>query len=1003
MNDSSGGIAHRPGDATRTDSWDAGGAAAPVETLPTRIGAYRIQRLLGRGGMGAVYEAEQDRPRRRVALKVMRPRLDADPARLLRRFEFESEVLGRLQHPGIAQIFEAGTLGDDAVRQPFFAMEFVEGERLTAYCDGRRLGVRERLALIADVCDAVQHAHGKGVIHRDLKPDNILVTTQGRTKILDFGVARATDSDLALTRDESGVGSLVGTLPYMSPEQVTGRSADIDTRADVYSLGVVAYELLAGRRPHALEGKPLPDAIRTICEGEPTPLSSVDRVLRGDVETIVAKALEKERDDRYQTAAGLAADIRRYLNDEPISARPRSTWYQARKFAARNKALVGGIAASFVFLVAGIIGVSIALVRAQEAEARQGIEAQRAAGERERAERAQALAESEQARAARNAAQERASNRFMQQMLSFAAPEFSGRRDPTMRQMLDDAAARVERGTLADQPAVETSVRTTIGSAFRLLGEFDKAQAQLERAVEISRTLEGGRTADTGRAVSNLGMVYEDIGRFEDAESLLAESVELLRASAAGNENDLASAIVNYGALRMKKSRLSEAEALFREALAIYQSFSEPGSNDVATALNNLANLEHHKGNLEEAERLFKESLVEEERANSPESLNVGRTLANLGAIYSTLGRLPEAADALDRSRLIMANLLGAEHPEFANVLINLSAVLQSLGRYAEARTHAEEALRLEEKRGEHPDLGLILNNLGVICQETGDLDQADAYYHRALELRRRLLGDHPHVASTLNNLGRLHQARRSFSDAEPLFREALEIRRRTLGEDHYLTAQSLNNLGMLLDDLGQPAEAERLLRQAYEIRVHALGPDHPEVANSLINLGGMVERKGGYDEAEKMYRGAGVIMRAVYGARSREYAITLDQLAGVLEEMQRYADAEPLLRRAIDIREKVFSPDHWLVAVLRGRLGVVLGHLERWSEAESMLTEARDALLASPAARPSAITGVLRGGIDFYTGWHAADPAGGHDVRLQDWTARLAQWRATTRPSSPD
>jgi transcriptional regulator with AAA-type ATPase domain len=330
----------------------------------TVIGRYRILRLVGEGGMGAVYEAEQDHLRRTVALKIIKPGL-ASPE-LLRRFEQESQALGRLQHPGIARIYDAGTADTGFGPQPYFAMELIRGCTLGDYVRERNLNVPEKLELVAKVADAVHHAHQRGLIHRDLKPANILVDDTGQPKVLDFGVARVTDRGAPSTV-QTDVGQIVGTLAYISPEQVLGDPLEIDTRSDVYALGVMLYELLAGRQPYNI-GTMLHEAIQVIREEDPVRLSVVDRSYRGDIEIIAAKALEKDKGRRYASAAELASDIRRYLKDEPIVARPPSTSYQLQKFARRHKAMVLGIAAVFAVLIAGVVVSTWEASRARRAE-----------------------------------------------------------------------------------------------------------------------------------------------------------------------------------------------------------------------------------------------------------------------------------------------------------------------------------------------------------------------------------------------------------------------------------------------------------------------------------------------------------------------------------------------------------------------------------------------------------------------------------------------------------
>ncbi|MCX5663059.1 MAG: protein kinase [Planctomycetota bacterium] len=406
--------------------------------MPEQVGAYRIIRLLGVGGMGEVYEAEQARPKRIVALKVVKAGMVSQES--LRRFEMEAEVLGRLRHPGVAQVFEAGTAETAAGTQPYFAMELIRGQPLIQYADAHGLDLHQRMALLVRICEAVHYAHQQGIIHRDLKPSNILVDDAGQPKILDFGIAKATDSDVQAMTLQTDLGQIIGTLEYMSPEQAAGDPKQVDTRTDVYALGVIAYELLSGKLPLELKGRMLVEAVRAIQQDEPGRLSSLNRKLRGDLETIVGKALEKEKTRRYQSANELASDLKRYLGNEPIAARPPGTWYQARKFVQRNKLLAGATLVVFVVLVLGVIATSWQAVRATNAQrlaVQQKSEAD-AARQAEAAQRALAEAAAEQSKKAERMAELRAAEGLVLRADALVESGRYGAAGPLYRQARDE-------------------------------------------------------------------------------------------------------------------------------------------------------------------------------------------------------------------------------------------------------------------------------------------------------------------------------------------------------------------------------------------------------------------------------------------------------------------------------------------------------------------------------------------------------------------------------------
>ncbi len=816
--------------------------SAPAEGA--RCGPYRLLRLVGRGGMGAVYEAEQDNPRRAVALKVINTGF-ASPE-LMRRFEQESHTLGRLHHPGIAQIYEAGTADTGFGTQPYFAMEFIRGETLKEYCDSHQLHTRQRLELMALVSEAVHHAHQRGIIHRDLKPGNILVDETGQPKILDFGVARVTDSDTLVTR-QTDAGQLIGTLAYMSPEQVSADPLELDVRSDVYALGVILYELLASRLPYNTQGK-LHEVVRAIREDEPATLGTISRGYRGDVEIIVAKALEKDKARRYASAADLAADIRRYLQDEPVIARRPSAVYQIRKFARRHKALVAGVAAVFVVLVAGAIASAWQAARALRAEqaalrgmGRATAAEQTAARERDRAVDAgrQATEERNRAHAAearsleeRNrvvqekqradteAATAQAINQFLQDDLLAQAgagaqtgPNTRPDPDLKVRTALDRAAARIG-GRFKNRPAVEASLRFTIGKTYLDLGLFAEAQRQLEPAYELIRRALGEEHPYTLDTMNELAGIYQAQGKF------------------------------------------AEAEPLFVKSLDIRRRVSGEGHTDTLANMNNLALIYSQEGKYALAEPLQIKVLEARRRMSGPEHPGTLINMVNLALTYMSQGKYAQAEPLHTTVVETRIRVLGRENPSTLNSMRNLAALYYYEGRYEQAR--------------------------GILTT--------------VLEAQRRVRGDeHPETLFTLNSLGRVYDAQGEYALAEPLYIKALEIGRRVLGEENPDTLIPMNNLANLYRRQRKDSEAEELYLKVLESRRRVLGPAHPDTASTAIGLGLLWLDQRKYKQAEPLLREVlSTYEKARPDAWSRFHSQSL--LGATLAGQMKYSDAEPLV-----------------------------------------------------------------------------------------------------------
>ena len=869
---------------------------------PRRIGPYTLTGVLGTGGMGVVYRAEQVEPlRRTVALKLVRRGLDTD--RLVARFEAERLALARMSHSGIARVLDAGTSEDG---RPYFVMELVEGQPLTDFCDAQRLDVAARLALFVSACRAVQHAHQKGIVHRDLKPSNILVTTgEGAPtpKVIDFGIAKAiadVDAETALLTRE---GSLVGTPDYMSPEQAGVIESDVDTRTDVYALGVVLYELLAGRRPHrfssgtrdevqrvlrhggtarpsALAGE-RPTAAATTVTADPrtsadraaarqTTPDRLQRILSGDLDTIVLKAMAYEPARRYASVDQLAEDVERYLMGRPVLARPDSWVYRTRKFVARHRLAVAASGVAAAALVA------FSVVTA--------LQAARVARERDRAE---------------------AVNQFLVGMFEEAAPDRALGDRLTAVQLVERGAATLQT-ELRDQPDVRATLLLT------------------------------------------LSRVHGALGRWTEAEQMAADAVALREGGEAGS---LADALVTYGHASRMAGHLPDAEAALRRALALRGGASGRPTAPVAQVLHTLAFVLLDLGRDRDAEDMFREALRLRRAAEVPPAIMADSLLA-LGDALRSQSRYRDAETSYREALALRRATLSPNHPRVITTERRLAQILNFLDRNEDAETLFRGALaRADTVLGpDHPDTEGIVNDLASLLHDRGKLDQAEPLYLRAAATSRQH-GDSMAQAQQLNNLATLYEDQGRFGEALTLYRESLAMRQRARGPRHPAVATALNNLGRLAASQGELAEGERLLREALSIRLESNGADHLLTARTRNNIGRVLRMRGATGPSLDELTQALAIQTARLPVTHPHVLQTRLERARTLAARGALAEAEADARIVLDARMAAPDAQPWERAEARMVLAQTLP-ASRAREARRLLAEARPVLVAAGEAR---------------------------------------------------
>ena len=836
-----------------------------------KIGRYKLLQQIGEGGCGVVYMAEQEEPvRRRVALKVIK--LGMDTKSVIARFEAERQALALMDHPNIAKVLEAGAT---ETGRPYFVMELVRGVKITEFCDENKLSTEERLKLFILVCQAIQHAHQKGVIHRDIKPSNILVTVNDGVpvpKVIDFGIAKATQGRLTNHTLFTAFEQFIGTPAYMSPEQAVMTSLDIDTRSDIYSLGVLLYELLTGVTPFdqkELLAAGLDAMRRTIREVEPVkpstrltqallaadvsplkpqgrsdrPVSADSRRLlqevRGDLDWIVMKCLEKDRARRYETANGVAADIQRHLDNQPVVARPPSRLYEFQKTFQRHKFGFAAAAALIMVLGLGVLASTWQALRATRAEREQT--------------RLRQQSETETAKAT-------AISEFLKQMLSSANPYALKGSEYTVRQLLDDFSAGLAN-QLQDQPEVEAAVRATIGSAYYRLGVADKAQAQHERALTLRRRIFGDRSEEVAESLVDLTWTFFEQGPFEPGqyakgEPHVREALEIYRKRGTGGQPVIA-ALWALQKLLSSQARFAEVDAVTQEALVI--AGKSPGVEfpELGSMIQGLAEVKIGQAKYAEAESLALEAIAMQRRLRGAEHPETAWALFDLGLALRGQQKLTEAEAVLREALQIFSKEYSPAHKSVEHTMYRLKDVLKAKGDSAAIETlHREVLAEQRAKLGsEHPDVADALHELGDVLRDSAQWTEAEAAFRDAVAMRRKLFGnEHLDLAHSLHGLAWIlnHNGRRD--EAVALSREELTMRKKLLGHENLDVASTLSDLTFFLGGQARLAEAEATARESLAIHQKISGNTNPITTQALNILAQLVSRQGRFAEAKTIF-----------------------------------------------------------------------------------------------------------------------------------------------------
>jgi len=839
---------------------------------PSEIGPYRILDTLGEGGMSVVYLAEQSEPvKRRVALKILKPGMDSK--QVVARFESERQALAVLDHPNIAKIFDGGIAESG---RPYFVMEQVKGVPITDYCDDQRLDNEERLKVFINVCSAVQHAHLKGLIHRDLKPSNILVGVvdeEPQPKIIDFGIAKATTTTLTEATLYTRVGQIIGTPQYMSPEQADLTGLDIDTRTDIYSLGVVLYELLVGTVPLDLRAigdqamrvairekeppKPstrfteLGDTREEVAKVRGTDPNHLRQQLMGDLDWIVMRAIEKDRTRRYETANALAMECRRFLKHEPVLARPPSPGYLLQRFVRRNRLTVVAGSVAILAIIAGAAAATFGYLRATEAEqvARQ---------------------EAETSRLVSN---------FLEELFEVSDPYFSEQASTeiTAHDLIVRGSERLEN-ELVDRPDIQARLMNTMGGVFISLGGHERAFDLISRALEIRTSAIGSSDVELAESYYNLGRLHFEKGDYESAQAALNQALDYNTRVSGGVSLGTARTLEFLASIAGQQSRFEDSREALARAAEIRRQLPETTPEDLAFSANALGMTLYSMGDYPAARDAFEEAI--ENYAKGTKTGNYARTVANLAAVYQIIGDYDKAIVAHLDALALKREVFAPDHIEIGYSLNNLGQLYRQRGQYAEAEPAIREALDIFRKAvgPQHGNVAIIMVGLGHLLRDAERYEEAEAYFEEALPILETAFGDGSvHALTARNGWAYSIMLRGDSVSAESMFL-ALISKAEELEEEHPELGIAYSGLASINDGQLSAEQREQMFLDAIRILDEKAGPENFRSIDARIRYARFLNSSGNEETAREMYAAALVTLEKRFGRDDPNYIRSLEQ-----------------------------------------------------------------------------------------------------------------------------